>query len=83
MLNFVIDVCGWAAMLLIIGAYFLVTVGRLTPQNRVYQWMNIIGALGFIVNSSWYHAFPSAALNIVWAAIALYSLLRPVAARTD
>ena len=66
-------------MLLILGAYFLVSTGRMAPTSRAYQWMNIAGSLGFIVNSGWYHAVPSMALNVVWAGIALYSLSRPSA----
>jgi hypothetical protein len=37
--------------------------------------MNIVGAAGFIVNSGWNGALPSAALNVVWLCIGLYTLL--------
>ena len=40
------------------------------------QWMNIVGAVGFIINSGWNGAWPSAWLNIVWLAIGIYGVTR-------
>jgi hypothetical protein len=36
--------------------------------------MNVIGAAGFIVNSGYNGAIPSAVLNIVWAGIGLFTI---------
>jgi hypothetical protein len=71
-----IECAGWLGALLILGAYGLVTSGRLKPRSAAYQWMNIVGAVGFIINSGWNGAWPSAWLNIVWLAIGLYGLTR-------
>ena len=67
---------GWAAALLILAAYALLTAGKLKANDRAYQWMNVLGAAGFIVNSGWNGAVPSAALNVVWAGIGLTALWR-------
>ena len=75
MLEIFVSVAGWTAMVLILGAYLLVTLGRLNGQSRAYQWMNIVGAAGFLINSGWNHALPSAALNFVWMGIGVYSLV--------
>ncbi len=82
MLEIFVSVAGWSAMVLILGAYLLVTIGRLNGQSRTYQWMNIVGAAGFLINSGWNHALPSAAMNFVWIGIGVYSLAtrRPPAA---
>jgi hypothetical protein len=74
MVELLVSVAGWGAMVLILGAYYLVTVGRLSGQSQTYQWMNIVGAAGFLINSGWNHALPSAALNFVWMGIGIYSL---------
>lgn len=71
-----IEAAGWAAALLILVAYALLSAGKLTARDRSYQWMNVLGALGFIVNSGWNGAIPSAALNVVWAGIGLAALWR-------
>jgi hypothetical protein len=52
----------------------LVSLGRLTGQSPVFQWMNLIGAAGFVVNGWWHGALPSATLNIVWALFAAGAL---------
>ena len=82
MLAIVIELIGWAAALLILAAYALLTAGRLEAQSRAYQWMNVLGAAGFIVNSGWNGAIPSAALNVVWAGIGLAALWR-IAGKKD
>ena len=71
-----VDVCGWAAASLILGSYGLLSFGRILARSPLYQWMNILGALGFIINCSWNGAWPSVALNVVWMGIAVYALRR-------
>ena len=67
---------GWAGASLILGAYLLLSLGKVTGQSLLYQGMNVAGAAGFIVNG-WYHgALPSAALNIVWMLIGGVALWR-------
>lgn len=69
-----VAIIGWIAALLILVAYVLLSFGKLSPQGRTYQWMNVAGAVGFIINSGYNGATPNAALNVVWAVIGLYTL---------
>ena len=69
-----VEIVGWAGASLILLAYVLVTVGRLTGQSPVFQWMNLVGAAGFVVNGWWHGALPSATLNVVWALFAAGTL---------
>lgn len=71
----IIEFIGWAAALLILASYLLVSSGRLDGRSRTFQWMNVVGAGGFIVNSGYHHALPSAVLNIAWMAIGLVTLI--------
>lgn len=71
-----IEVAGWSAALLILGAYALISSGKVTSRSALYQWMNILGALGFIVNCSWNGAWPSFGLNVAWFGIGIYALQR-------
>lgn len=71
-----VEIVGWTGALLILLAYVLVTVGRLTGQSLAFQWMNLLGAAGFIVNGWWHGALPSTALNVVWMLIAAVALWR-------
>ncbi|WP_284274624.1 CBU_0592 family membrane protein [Sphingomonas astaxanthinifaciens] len=75
------DVAGWAAALLILGGYALLTAGKLTARSPAYQWMNVLGAIGFVINSGYFKAWPSAVLNVIWAAIGIVALIRIASTR--
>ncbi|KTE00466.1 MAG: CBU_0592 family membrane protein [Sphingopyxis sp.] len=70
----VIEIIGWAAAAIILAAYILLSLGRLDGRSYLYQWMNVVGAGGFIVNSGYNGAIPSAVLNVIWAAMGLFTL---------
>jgi hypothetical protein len=67
---------GWLGAGLILLAYLLVTTGRLTGRSPAFQWMNLVGAAGFVANGLWHGALPSATLNILWLLIAAVALWR-------
>jgi len=70
----IIEIVGWSGAVIILAAYVLLSNGRMSGQSRTYQWMNVIGAAFFVVNSGYKHAWPSAVLNVIWAGIGLYTL---------
>lgn len=74
--HLVVEIIGWAGAALILVAYLLLSAGRLPARSTAYQGMNLAGAIAFVINSGWNGAIPSAALNVVWAAIALFALVR-------
>ena len=71
-----VEVIGWTGAALILLAYILVSLGRVTGQSAAFQWMNLLGAAGFIVNGWWHRALPSATLNVVWMLFAAMALWR-------
>ena len=71
-----IEIVGWIAALLVLGAYILVTTGRITGVSPVFQWMNALGSAFFVLNTWWHGAIPSMVLNIIWCAIAVSALWR-------
>lgn len=74
-----VEVAGWAGALLILLAYLLLSMGKLTGQSLTYQGMNIVGAAGFVINGWWHGALPVAALNVLWlliGAIASWRILK-------
>ncbi len=48
----------------------------MTGQSPAFQWINLVGAAGFVVNGWWHGALPSATLNIIWMLIAVFALWR-------
>jgi hypothetical protein len=78
-----IEVIGWIAALLILLAYGLLSSGRRSGRSKLYQWMNVVGAAGFVINSGLNGAYPSAALNVIWIGIGAYALIRNARAGTS
>lgn len=72
----IVNVVGWLGMALLIGAYALVTAGRIHGTGLPFQLMNLFGGAFLMVNSAWYGAWPSAALNLVWVVIGVIGLAR-------
>ncbi len=71
-----IEAIGWSGAALILAAYLLVSMGRLEGRSRAFQWMNLVGAGAFVVNSGAHGAWPSTVLNIVWMGIGAVTLWR-------
>ena len=71
-----IEAAGWIGASLILGAYILLSAGKMQGNSPVYQWMNVIGAAGFILNSGYHGAIPSVAINVLWIAIGGFALWR-------
>jgi hypothetical protein len=69
-----VEIVGWAAAALMLTAYGLLTTGRVNARSNVYHWLNVLSGLGIIVNSGWNGAYPSAFINVIWAAIGLYGI---------
>lgn len=76
-----IDVLGWIASVLIVGAYFLNIRGRWSAQSKWYIICNLVGGAFFIINTAYHGAYPSALVNVVWVIIAMFSLLKLLRAR--
>jgi hypothetical protein len=70
-----IEVIGWIASVLIVGAYFLNIRGKLSAQSMPYILSNAVGGIFFIANTIYHGAYPSALVNVVWVIIAIFSLI--------
>ena len=69
-----VEVIGWAGAVAVLVAYGLVSAERVTSRSWTYQSLNIAGAIGLVINSSWNGAVPSAVVNLVWIGIGVYAL---------
>ena len=69
-----VDVIGWFAAGAVLVAYALVSTGRVIAASYTYQSLNFFGGLGLAVNTFYYMSYPSTALNIVWALVAVYAI---------
>ena len=82
-MKYAIEIIGWVAAAMMLSAYLLLTTGKLSPRANGYHLLNVLSGLGFIINSGWNGAYPSAFINVVWAAIGLYGLFGRSNAEAD
>ncbi len=75
-MEIIIDVTGWIGTCLIISAYYLISSKRLDGGSKTYQALNLFGAAGIGFNVFYHHAWPAFAMEIAWAAIAVYALVK-------
>ena len=75
-MNLMVEIAGWVGAALILGAYALLSAGKLTGRSLGYQLMNVVGAAGFVINGWWHGALPSAALNVLWLLIGAFATWR-------
>lgn len=72
----IIDAVGWASMVLLLAAYLLLANKKVNNNSPVYHSFNLIGGVGFgtvsILTGLWFIFF----LEIFWAGIAFFSLVR-------
>jgi hypothetical protein len=81
-MELLVGVIGWMGTVLLVTAYGLLTARRLTAGGGVYQSMNLIGGVALMINTAFYSAWPSAALNLVWFGIGLVGLIHSRRRRT-
>ena len=74
-MDIVFEVLGWAGTVIILLGYLLLSLGKIT-NGRLYQTFNLVGAIGLLVNGVVHAAWPSAILNVIWSAIALFALIQ-------
>jgi hypothetical protein len=72
----IIEITGWLGTGLILLAYLLVSIKKIEPTSKIYQALNLLGAIGVGTNSLVHRAIPSVGINLAWILIAVYALLR-------
>ncbi len=70
------DVIGWAGSLLLVIAYWLLSQNKISPTSSQYQTANIIGSILLFANTFFYGAYPSSALNLIWAGIGAFYFIK-------
>ncbi|HEX7150766.1 MAG TPA: hypothetical protein VF618_04695 [Thermoanaerobaculia bacterium] len=69
-----IEVIGLAGASSLLLAYLLVSSGRVTSGSSGYQLLNLIGALGFVINGWVHRAYPTVILGVIWFLVAVVFL---------
>ena len=74
--HLIIDIVGWFGAIALLLAYGAVSRGMVQGTSFRYQLVNAIGSVCLLLNSAYYHAFPSSFVNIVWIGIAIVTMIK-------
>ena len=70
-----LDIAGWGGAVAILASYLSVSMGWLRAGRR-FQAANLVGSVAFIINGSYYGAWPSVVTNVAWFVISAVALIR-------
>jgi hypothetical protein len=68
------DTIGWVGAAALLAAYAMVSHKKLEGDSATYQLLNISGSLLLAANTIFYGSYPSTFVNLIWAAIAVFSI---------
>lgn len=74
--NLPVDIVGWVGVAALLLAYALVSLRRLEGDSVRFQVLNLAGSAMLMVNSFYYGAYPSVAVNLAWVGIGMFALGR-------
>ncbi|MEU8249529.1 hypothetical protein [Nonomuraea sp. NPDC048916] len=77
-MDLLLDAIGWLGAGLLVIGYGLISTSRLSGDSVAYQVINLVGSITLMANSAYNDAWPSAGLNLVWAAIGVVALVKLV-----
>lgn len=60
------QIFGWIGAVIVVVAYILVSYKKVDGASKIYQLMNLVGAIGVGVNAFYQQAWPSFSIQIVW-----------------
>jgi hypothetical protein len=69
-----IDLLGWIGAAALLSAYWMVSTRRTDGAAMSYQTLNLFGSVLVLLNSLYYGAYPSVAVNGVWIVIGVYAI---------
>lgn len=76
-------VIGFAGTIMVLLAYLLLSVKKISAESLGYQGLNFVGAVLLIIYAVILSAWASLLLNGVWALIASFALVKVVLALKD
>lgn len=72
----IIDILGWVGTIGYLVAYTLISLKKVEGDSFIYQGMNFLAGIFLVINTIYWKAYPSAALNVAWIGIAVFTMGR-------
>ncbi|MGA0555584.1 CBU_0592 family membrane protein [Larkinella sp. VNQ87] len=73
---FWIELAGWLGVFFYLLAYLLLTLRLVRADRLPFHLLNVLGAIGLIINSMHTHDHQSIVVNVAWLLIGLWAICR-------
>jgi hypothetical protein len=71
-----VEVFGWFGGLMLIYAYAMVSLEKMSARGAMFQYLNLVGGVLLAANAAWHHAWPSVGVNLIWIGVGVFALMR-------
>ncbi|MGO2128105.1 MAG: CBU_0592 family membrane protein [Pseudoalteromonas prydzensis] len=81
MIALLFDIVGMTGTFLVVGAFFMLQLGKATPTGLLYNMMNLSGAILLLISLCYNFNLASFVIEIFWIAASLIGLYKYLKAR--
>ena len=67
---------GWVGSVSYVVAYLLLSLNKIRSDKTMYHALNVVGAIGLIIDAFYLKDYPNLAVNVVWSSIAFFAIYR-------
>lgn len=72
----IFQIIGFLGMLCIVGAYFLLQLGKMNAENLAYQYINLAGAILLIISLLVHFNLGSFLIEVFWIFITIFGIFK-------
>ena len=81
MIALLFDIVGMTGTFLVVGAFFMLQLGKATPTGLLYNMMNLSGAILLLISLCYNFNLASFVIEIFWIAASLIGLYKHLKAK--
>ena len=76
MIDILFDIIGMSGTFLVVGAFFLLQLEKLTPQSLAYNIINLSGAVLLLISLCYNFNLASFVIELFWIAASIIGLVK-------
>lgn len=75
------NIIGISGVILLLTAYFLLQINRITATHLSYSLLNCLGSLFILISLFFCWNLPSAVIEIIWLMVSVFGLIKAIISR--
>ena len=76
MIDLTFDIIGMSGTFLVVGVFFLLQLGKISPQSLSYNLMNLLGAILLLISLCYNFNLASFVIELFWIAASVIGLYK-------